>query len=87
MGILFFVTFTCNKNWPEIQEYMDAYPQLTAADRHDVVDRIFERKIHTLIKYVRDRRPFGSLNAGMHFVEFVKKKLCPFCFNIGTAYC
>ncbi|GJY01941.1 DNA helicase [Tanacetum coccineum] len=27
----FFITFTCNANWPEIQEYMDALPELTPA--------------------------------------------------------
>ncbi|GKE56023.1 DNA helicase [Tanacetum coccineum] len=40
----FFITFTCNSNWPEIQEYMASFPELTTADRADVVDRIFEQK-------------------------------------------
>ena len=61
---LFFVTFTCNIRWPEIQGYMDAFPHLTAADRPDVVDRVFERKIHDLIRFVRDGRTFGSISAG-----------------------
>ena len=60
----FFVAFTCNVRWPEIQEYMEAFPQLTAADRPDVVDRVFERKIHLLLKYVRERKPFGGIDAG-----------------------
>ena len=60
----FFVTFTCNVRWPEIDEFMEAFPLLTAADRPDIVDRVFERKIHDLIKYVRDRRTFGDLSAG-----------------------
>ena len=59
----FFVTFTCNVRWPEIENYMEAFPLLTAADRPDIVDRVFERKIHDLIKYVRDRRTFGDLCA------------------------
>lgn len=46
----FFVTFTCNARWPEIEDYMQAFPHLTAADRPDIVDRVFERKIHDLIK-------------------------------------
>lgn len=61
----FFVTFTCNTKWPEIQEYMEAYPDITAADRPDVVDRVFERKIHDLIKYVREKQPFGVVDAGI----------------------
>ncbi|GJS19493.1 DNA helicase [Tanacetum coccineum] len=40
----FFITFTCNANWPEIQEYMDSWPELTTADRADIVDRVFEQK-------------------------------------------
>jgi hypothetical protein len=60
----FFVTFTCNVKWPEIQEYMQAFPHLTAADRPDVVDRVFEKKIHLLLKYVRDKKPFGTIDAG-----------------------
>ena len=59
----FFVTFTCNTKWPEIQDYMEAYPNLSASDRPDLVDRVFERKIHALLTYVRDVRPFGTLNA------------------------
>ncbi|GKA57729.1 DNA helicase [Tanacetum coccineum] len=29
----FFITFTCNTKWPEIEEFMKPYPQLTVADR------------------------------------------------------
>ena len=58
------MTFTCNVRWPEIDEYMQAFPHLTAGDGPDVVDRVFDRKIHDLIKYVRDRRTFGAISAG-----------------------
>ena len=63
----FFITFTCNVRWPEIDEYMQAFPQVNVADRPDVVDRVFERKIHDLIKFLRDRRPFGSVEAGTFY--------------------
>ena len=46
---------------------MEAYPRLAAA-RPDVVDRVFERKIHTLIKYIRERQPVGILTAGKLFL-------------------
>lgn len=74
----FFVTFTCNVRWPEIEEYMQAFPQLAASDRPDVVDRVFERKIHDLIKYIRDRRMLGSISAVLYTVEFQKRGL-PHC--------
>nr|GEU44371.1 DNA helicase [Tanacetum cinerariifolium] len=40
----FLITFTCNAKWPEIQEYMDSWPELTTADRADNVDNVFEQK-------------------------------------------
>ena len=60
----FFITFTCNVNWPEIQEYMEEFPHVTVADRPDVVDRVFERKIHHLVTFLRDAKPFGHVEAG-----------------------
>ncbi|GJT88701.1 DNA helicase [Tanacetum coccineum] len=41
----FFITFTCNAKWPEIEEFMEPFPQLTTADRADFVDRVFEKKV------------------------------------------
>ncbi|GKD43573.1 DNA helicase [Tanacetum coccineum] len=38
----FFITFTCNVKWPEIKCYMAHYPELTPADKADVVCRVFE---------------------------------------------
>ena len=62
----FFITFTCNVKWPEIEDYMRQFPHITTADRPDIVDRVFERKIRDLIKFLRDARPFGSVEAGIH---------------------
>ena len=61
----FFITFTCNVNWPEIREYMQDFPYVTVADRPDVVDRVFERKIHDFVSFLRDSKPFGSVEAGI----------------------
>jgi hypothetical protein len=61
----FFITFTCNVNWPEIKEYMQEFPHVTVADRPDVVDRVFERKIHDLVGFLRDSKPFGHVEAGI----------------------
>ncbi|GJZ46053.1 DNA helicase [Tanacetum coccineum] len=59
----FFITFTCNAKWPEIEEYMEAFPELTAADRADIVDRVFEKKIRDYIKFVRNTQTFGDITA------------------------
>nr|GFB48773.1 DNA helicase [Tanacetum cinerariifolium] len=43
-NLSFFITFTCNAKWPEIEEYMEAFPELTTAYRADIVDRVLEEK-------------------------------------------
>ncbi|GKA39703.1 DNA helicase [Tanacetum coccineum] len=57
----FFITFTCNTKWPEIEEFMKPYPQLTVADRADIIDRVFEKKVRDYIDFVRDSNTFGSV--------------------------
>ncbi|GKB29302.1 DNA helicase, partial [Tanacetum coccineum] len=59
----FFITFTCNAKWPEIEEYMDPFPQLTTADRADIVDCVFEKKVRDYITFVRDSNTFGNVTA------------------------
>lgn len=41
----FFITFTCNVKWPEIQRYMAEFPHLTTVDRAYIVCRVFFSKI------------------------------------------
>nr|GEW55606.1 DNA helicase [Tanacetum cinerariifolium] len=59
----YFITFTSNVNWPEISEYMVQFSLLTTTDRADIVDRVFEMKIHQFINYLRDNQPFGKVVA------------------------
>ncbi|GJT79263.1 DNA helicase [Tanacetum coccineum] len=49
----FFITFTCNVNWPEINRYMAQYPELTTSDRADVVFRVFEQKIKLFVAFLK----------------------------------
>ncbi|GJW79427.1 DNA helicase [Tanacetum coccineum] len=77
----YFITFTCNVKWPEIVEYMEDFPGLTTADRADVVDRVFEMKIHQFMKYLRDVKPFGKIIAIVYAVEFQKRGL-PHCHTL-----
>lgn len=51
----FFITFTCNANWPEIRRYMADYPNVTAADRADVVCRVFEQKIRAFTTFLKKK--------------------------------
>ncbi|GKC56904.1 DNA helicase [Tanacetum coccineum] len=77
----YFITFTCNVKWPEITEYMDDFPGVTTTDRADIVDRVFEMKIHQFVKYLRDVKPFGKIIAIVYTVEFQKRGL-PHCHTL-----
>ncbi|GKD14357.1 DNA helicase [Tanacetum coccineum] len=73
----YFITFTCNVKWPEIVEYMQDISGLTTSDRVDIVDRVFEIKIHQFVKYLQDVKPFGKIVE----VEFQKRGL-PHCHTL-----
>ncbi|GJV93168.1 DNA helicase [Tanacetum coccineum] len=77
----YFITFTCNVNWPKISEYMAQFPLLTTTDRADIVDRVFEMKINQFINYLRDNEPFGKVVAVLYTVEFQKRGL-PHCHTL-----
>ncbi|GKC44374.1 DNA helicase, partial [Tanacetum coccineum] len=77
----FFITFTCNVNWPEIKRFMSEYPHLTASDRADVVCRVFEQKIQALIAFLKEERIFGDVTGVLYTVEFQKRGL-PHCHTL-----
>ncbi|GJV53078.1 DNA helicase [Tanacetum coccineum] len=77
----FFITFTCNAKWPEIKEYMEAFPELTTADRADIVDRVFEQKVRDYVKFIRNTKPFGDISAVLYTIEFQKRGL-PHCHSL-----
>ncbi|GJY75151.1 DNA helicase [Tanacetum coccineum] len=49
--------------------------------RADIVDRVFEMKIHQFIHYLRDAQPFGKTVAVLYTVEFQKRGL-PHCHTL-----
>ncbi|GKD14854.1 DNA helicase, partial [Tanacetum coccineum] len=55
----FFITFTCNVNWPEIKRYMEQYPEPTPIDRADIVCRVFEQKVKDFVKFLLEVKTFG----------------------------
>ncbi|GJQ89493.1 DNA helicase [Tanacetum coccineum] len=48
----FFIKFTCNVNWPEVNRYIKHYPELTATDKADVVYCGWSMLIKYLFKYI-----------------------------------
>nr|GEZ25682.1 DNA helicase [Tanacetum cinerariifolium] len=77
----FFITCTCNAKWPEIEEHMKPFPLLTTADRADIIDRIFERKVRDYINFVRDSNTFGDVTGVLYTIEFQKRGL-PHCHSL-----
>ena len=47
----FFITCTCNPYWPEIQAHL--LPSQSAADRPDLVVRVFHDRLERLVGYLR----------------------------------
>ncbi|GJU30977.1 transcription initiation factor TFIID subunit 1 isoform X1 [Tanacetum coccineum] len=44
---------------------MAQFPLLTTTDKADIVDRVFEMKIHQFINFLRDAQPFGKTVGGL----------------------
>nr|GEV68000.1 reverse transcriptase domain-containing protein [Tanacetum cinerariifolium] len=56
----FFITFTCNVNWPEIKRFMFEYPHLTAFNKPDVVCWVFKQKIQSLVAFLKEEHIFEN---------------------------
>ena len=61
----FFITFTCNVNWPEIKRRMKDYPELTTSDRADIVDRVFQQKVEDFVQVLKETDMFGRCTGGI----------------------
>ena len=69
----YFVTMTCNPNWPEIKDNLK--PGQTAQDRPDLVARVFKQKKDQLMQDIISGGIFGKTVAHMHVIEFQKRGL------------
>ncbi|XP_076899388.1 uncharacterized protein LOC143553239 [Bidens hawaiensis] len=74
----YFITFTCNAKWPEIEKYVCQFPSLNAQDRLDIIARVFQLKVISLVKFLRTHKPFGEVAAELYTIEFQKRGL-PHC--------
>ncbi|XP_021757489.1 uncharacterized protein LOC110722527 [Chenopodium quinoa] len=68
-----FVTMTCNAKWPEITAELSEGE--VAADRPDVIARVFRSKLIALKKQITEERVFGKVAAMVYVVEFQKRGL------------
>ena len=68
-----FITITCNPNWPEITR--ELLPGQTAADRPDLIARVFKMKKDAIIDDIYKNGIFGQAVARVHVIEFQKRGL------------
>nr|XP_043611849.1 uncharacterized protein LOC122583518 [Erigeron canadensis] len=73
----YFITFTCNVKWPDISREVSrngATPQ----DRADIIARVFQLKVESFVKYLKESQPFGPVTGEVYTIEFQKRGL-PHC--------
>ena len=68
-----FVTYTCNPKSREITENL--YNGQTAADRPDLIVRVFDLKLKEFIKDITKRDLLGRITAMTYVIEFQKRGL------------
>jgi hypothetical protein len=73
-GIDYFVTMTCNPKWEEVVSSLprDANGNLlqTAADRPDIVARVFKMKLDELLKDLFEKKIFGEIGGYAWTIEY-----------------
>ena len=69
----FFLTFTCNPDWEEIERDLPA--GVSAANRPDFVARVFQLKLKELMKDLIETHVLGELKANTYVIEFQKRGL------------
>ena len=70
----FFITMTCNPNWPEIVEACKK-ANCTTTDRPDIVARVFKLKVDALMKDLTQNHVLGEVAAHLCVIEFQKRGL------------
>ena len=69
---IFFITFTCNPKWPEVQRSLKDTP-LHPEDRPDILCRLFKIKLDAFIKDLRENEVFSKVQAGNYIYSLMYK--------------
>ncbi|XP_031122581.1 uncharacterized protein LOC116025489 [Ipomoea triloba] len=69
----FFLTITCNPNWPEIKRLLEFNDE--AQNRPDLVARVFHAKLQELKNDITKKHFFGEISAYTYVIEFQKRGL------------
>ena len=68
-----FITFTCNSNWPEIQQSIRKGEN--AFNRPDICARVFNIKFKELMHDIIHNKIFGTIVSNINVIEFQKRGL------------
>ena len=77
----FFVTFTCNAKWPEIDEGI-IEPGQKPSDRADIIVRVFNMKLEDLLHDIKSGKAFGPCSAGIDIMPILSS-----CILAHLLYC
>ena len=69
----YFLTFTCNPQWPEILSSL--LPGQSPHDRPDICDRVFKIKHSDLLNQLLEHQALGKVKAYTSMIEFQKRGL------------
>ena len=69
----FFITFTCNPKWPEIQR--ELLPGQKPEDRNDITARVFNLKMNELLEDLITQHVLGRTVAHTYVIEYQKRGL------------
>ncbi|KAL8128783.1 hypothetical protein V2J09_017938 [Rumex salicifolius] len=71
-----FIIFTCNTKRPDITRFLKEQG-LKPEDRPDIVYRVFKFKLNDMVKYIKKKKIFGEVKAGLphtHILIFLHQK-------------
>ncbi|XP_073532421.1 uncharacterized protein [Phyllobates terribilis] len=68
-----FITFTCNPAWEEIGGHL--LPGQKTVNRHDLIARVFKRKLSKMTKLITKSHIYGETQCWMYSVEWQKRGL------------
>ena len=69
----FFITFTCNAQWPEIKAAL--FPGEQPSDRPDLCARVFKLKLDALLDDLLKKHVLGKVTAHNYTIEWQKRGL------------
>ncbi|KAL0004915.1 hypothetical protein SO802_012476 [Lithocarpus litseifolius] len=70
-----FLTFTCNRKWPEINHSLEFIEGMKYEDQPDIVARVFKIKLDELLHDLKHKSHFGRVIAIVYTIEFQKRGL------------